>query len=109
MSRTKAQRGYISKLRTTYEINTGKPHENYQIPYKFENEYVQWLEEQLVSGVDKDQSNCNITLVSGSALLTELLNKQKEIVSNPIRFNGVAVDDIKEMFARYGIDFKEPF
>lgn len=109
MSRTKAQRDYISKLRVTYEINTGKPHENYEMPYRYTNEYVQWLEEQLVSGPEKSTSNCNITLVSGSALLTNLLNKQREIISDPRRFNGIDVDDVKQTFAKYGVDYKDPF
>lgn len=109
MSRTKQQRDYISKLRVAYEINTGKPHENYEMPYKFENEYVLWLEERLANGVEQSDSNCNIPFVSGSALLTDLLNKQKEIVSSPIRFNGISTETLKEQFARYGINYKEPF
>lgn len=36
-------------------------------------------------------------------LLYDLLNSQQEIISSPIRFNGVHVDHIKQLFARNGI------
>lgn len=47
--------------------------------------------------------------VSGSALLTDLLKAQQEIISNPLRFNGVAIEDIKRIFADYGIKYDSPF
>lgn len=47
--------------------------------------------------------------VSGSALLTDLLKAQQEIISSPLRFNGVAIEDIKRIFADYGIKYEPPF
>jgi hypothetical protein len=40
------------------------------------------------------------------AILEELLSKQKEVISSPIRFNGVSVSDIEEVFRNHGIEIK---
>ena len=37
------------------------------------------------------------------SLFEGLLSKQKEIISSPIRFNGVHINDIIEVFKKYGI------
>lgn len=49
------------------------------------------------------------TAVSGSALLNEILNEQQEIISSPIRFNGVHIEKIKAVFKKYGIDYDVGF
>ena len=36
-------------------------------------------------------------------ILNELLGNQKEIINSPIRFNGVHIEKIKEVFGKYGI------
>ena len=41
----------------------------------------------------------------GNNLLTELMMEQQEIISSPIRFNGVSVQKIKQIFERHGITF----
>lgn len=51
----------------------------------------------------------NIPVVNGSALLSSLLNKQREIISSPIRFNGVSNDDIIKVFSEHGIKYEQPF
>lgn len=56
-----------------------------------------------------DGKNGVLPRVSGSALLTDLLKAQQEIISSPIRFNGVAIEDIKRIFADYGIKYETPF
>ena len=50
-----------------------------------------------------------IPIVSGSALLADLLKAQKEIISDPRRFTGVAIEDIKRIFANYGIEYQSTF
>jgi hypothetical protein len=35
-------------------------------------------------------------------ILKDLLRYEKEIISSPIRFNGVSVEHIRQVFARYG-------
>ncbi len=42
-------------------------------------------------------------------LLKEVLHFQQEIISSPLRFNGVHIDTIKEVFARYGIEYTQSF
>lgn len=43
------------------------------------------------------------------ALLDDLLNSRQEIISSPIRFNGVSTEDIKRIFAKHGIEYKQLF
>ncbi len=45
----------------------------------------------------------------GSFLLADLITAQQEIISSPIRFNGVAIEDIKRIFADYGIKYEPQF
>ena len=56
-------------------------------------------------GCIKDICTCNnkprTTL---DKILEDILSHQQEIISNPIRFNGVHVEKIKEVFRKYGID-----
>lgn len=47
--------------------------------------------------------------VNGSALLSSLLNRQREIISSPLRFNGVSNEDIIKTFAEHGIKYEQPF
>lgn len=47
--------------------------------------------------------------VNGSALLSSLLNKHREIISSPLRFNGVSNEDIIKTFAEHGIKYEQPF
>lgn len=42
-------------------------------------------------------------------VLEELLSKQKEVINNHIRFNGVHVNDIIEAFKKQGINFEIKF
>lgn len=48
---------------------------------------------------------CFIPNVVGSALLSDLMKEQQEIVSNPIRFNGVHIEKIKQVFEKNGIKY----
>lgn len=45
----------------------------------------------------------------GSALLSDLMKEQQEIVSSPIRFNGVHIEKIKQVFEKNGIKYDVGF
>jgi len=62
---------------------------------------VKFTEEQL--------KNCNLQNVNGCALLKKILDNQQEVISSPIRFNGVSNEDIKRIFSEFGIEYKQPF
>ncbi len=47
--------------------------------------------------------------IDGNKLLTDLLICEQEIISSPLRFNGVSVDNIKIIFEKHGIKYKQPF
>lgn len=43
------------------------------------------------------------------SILKDLLKAEREIISSPIRFNGVSMEDIKRIFAEHGIKYEHPF
>ena len=47
--------------------------------------------------------------VKNNQILQDLLKEQEEIIMSPIRFNGVHVDKIKQVFAKHGIEFEQQF
>lgn len=51
----------------------------------------------------------NIELVSKREILYELLTEQKEIISSPIRFNGVSIEKLKQIFEKNGVKYEIPF
>lgn len=92
---------YTKKDRITVNNALSRIEDTYRDIYEILAEYP---EHQQCDG-----KNGVLPRVSGSALLTDLLKAQQEIISNPRRFNGVAIDDIKRIFADYGIEYKPPF
>jgi hypothetical protein len=46
---------------------------------------------------------------NGTDILYDLINQQEEIINSPLRFNGVSVEKIKQIFAIHGIDYNAPF
>jgi hypothetical protein len=48
-------------------------------------------------------------LTNGELLLKDLLQKHQEIISDPKRFNGVSINDIINVFEKFGIKYKIPF
>jgi hypothetical protein len=48
-------------------------------------------------------------LIRGKQLLKEILNEQVEVISSPIRFNGVHIEKIKQIFEKYGIVLEQEF
>ena len=45
----------------------------------------------------------------GENILEDLLKEQQEVVSSPIRFNGVSIEKIKQVFEKYGIILEQEF
>jgi len=48
-------------------------------------------------------------LLRGKQLLKEILDEQQEVISSPIRFNGVHIEKIKQIFEKYGIVLEQEF
>lgn len=47
--------------------------------------------------------------VIGSVLLSDLMKEQQEVISSPIRFTGVHIEKIKQVFEMYGIKYDTGF
>ena len=43
------------------------------------------------------------------AILAEIMKQEEEIISSPIRFNGVHVNKIKQIFTEHGVKFEIGF
>lgn len=70
--------------------------------------YAQALYDDLPPNVFADQV-LRLFDVVGSALLSDLMKEQQEIVSSPIRFNGVHTEKIKQVFEKNGIKYDVGF
>lgn len=42
-------------------------------------------------------------------IFSEILDYEEEIISSPIRFNGVHVNKIKQVFIEHGVKFEQKF
>jgi hypothetical protein len=51
----------------------------------------------------------NLHSVMQSYMLSDMMMHQEEIISNPIRFNGVHIENIKKIFKNNGTEYKPPF
>ena len=57
-----------------------------------------------------DKATELIPVVSGSALLNEIIDAREEIIkTNGIRFVGIHENKVKQVFAKYGIKYITPF
>lgn len=63
----------------------------------------------LQDGITSDDAAQQVFDVVGSALLSDLMKEQQEIVSSPIRFNGVHIEKIKQVFEKNGIKYDVGF
>lgn len=65
---------------------------------------------KIVEGIVK---NLTISDVSGRTFLTKLLSEikehEREIISDPHRFDGVSTAEIERVFRKYGVKIKIPF
>ena len=62
-----------------------------------------------VTTFGKKQSVQAISELLSSGLMKDILDARREVISSPIRFDGVSTEDIKRIFAEHGIEFKQPF
>ena len=64
---------------------------------------VKVLDEGKLTAIEAHKKLCAIFQGHSKGLLNQCLNNQQEIVSSPIRFNGVHVKRLKDVFIRNGI------
>lgn len=70
--------------------------------------YAQALYDDLPPNVFAEQV-LRLFDVVGSALLSDLMKEQQEIISSPIRFNGVHIDKVKQVFEKNNIKYDVGF
>lgn len=75
---------------------------------QIEKMYIQALIYDLPPNVFAEQV-LRLFDVVGSALLSDLMKEQQEIISSPIRFNGVHIDKVKKVFEKNGIKYDVGF
>ncbi len=51
----------------------------------------------------------NLHIVMQRDMLNDMIMQQEEIVSSPIRFNGVHIENIKKIFKNNGTEYQSPF
>ena len=51
----------------------------------------------------------DLFIVSKRQLLNDMLMNQEEIISSPIRFNGVSIEKLKQIFEKNGVKYESPF
>ena len=51
----------------------------------------------------------NLFSVMQRDMLNDMIMQQEEIVSSPIRFNGVHIENIKKIFKNNGTEYQPPF
>ena len=72
----------------------------------YENELLDTMVEY---AQQQAKNNEVLDLVSKRELLNELINNQEEIISSPVRFNGVSIDKIKQVFYKNGVKYELSF
>jgi len=70
--------------------------------------YAQALYDDLPPNVFAEQVLRLFNIV-GSALLSDLMKEQQEIISSPIRFNEVHIDKVRQVFEKNGIKYDVGF
>lgn len=70
-------------------------------------EILKALDEKKLNAIEAHKKICDLHIVFGSSLLNQCLNEQQEIVSSPIRFNGVHINKLKQVFLKNGIETNE--
>ena len=51
----------------------------------------------------------DLIIVIKRQLLNDMLMNQEEIISSPIRFNGVSIEKLKQIFEKNGVKYESPF
>jgi hypothetical protein len=72
-------------------------------------EILEALGNNKLSAIEAHKKLCGLYSASAMCLLNQCLNEQEEIINSPIRFNGVHVNRIKEVFLKNGIEDEPSF
>ena len=72
-------------------------------------EILKALDEKKITAIEAHKKICDLYIISSSSLLDQCLNEQEEIISSPIRFNGVHINKIKQVFLKNGIESENIF
>ena len=64
---------------------------------------------RLATKLNQAENNEVLDRVSKREILYELLTEQEEIISSPIRFNGVSIEKLKQIFEKNGVKYEIPF
>jgi hypothetical protein len=70
-------------------------------------EIVKALDEKKLSAIEAHKKLYGLFIGSGRSLLNQCLQEQQEIVSSPIRFNGIHINKLKQIFLKNGIEADE--
>lgn len=70
-------------------------------------EVIKALDEKKLTAIEAHKKICDLYIISGSSLLNQCLKEQEEIVSSPIRFNGIHINKLKQVFLKNGIEADE--
>ena len=66
-------------------------------------EIVKALNENKLTAIEAHKKLCGLYTDRGSSLLNQCLKEQEEIISSPIRFNGVHINKLEQVFLKNGI------
>lgn len=70
-------------------------------------EIIKALDDYKITSIEAHKLICDLHIISSTSLLNQCLKEQEEIISSPIRFNGVHVNKIKQVFLKHGIEVDE--
>jgi len=68
---------------------------------------IKALDEKKLTVIEAHKKLYGLYIVSGNSILKQCLNEQQEIISSPIRFNGVHITKLKQVFLKNGIEADE--
>ena len=68
---------------------------------------IKALDEKKLTVIEAHKKLYGLYIVSGNFILKQCLNEQQEIISSPIRFNGVHITKLKQVFLKNGIEADE--
>ncbi len=62
------------------------------------------LDENKLTLIEAHWEICNIINTNNKSLLKQCLNEQEEVINSPIRFNGIHINKMKQVFLKNGIE-----
>lgn len=76
---------------------------------QIENAIVESSVEGHIDLNDLTNKLLDLIIVIKRQLLNDMLMNQEEIISSPIRFNGVSIEKLKQIFEKNGVKYESPF